>query len=45
MPQQWYDRMSTIQTYDQDQSAIGRINAWHMAYNMAKDRPLGGGFH
>jgi probable O-glycosylation ligase (exosortase A-associated) len=45
MPQQWYDRMATIQTYDQDQSAIGRINAWHMAYNMAKDRPLGGGFH
>ena len=43
MPQQWYDRMSTIQTYDQDQSAMGRINAWKMAFNMAKDRPLGGG--
>ncbi len=43
MPQQWYDRMSTIRTYDQDQSAMGRINAWKMAFNMAKDRPLGGG--
>ena len=43
MPQQWYDRMSTIQTYDQDQSAMGRINAWKMAFNMAKGRPLGGG--
>jgi probable O-glycosylation ligase (exosortase A-associated) len=43
MPQQWYDRMSTIQTYGQDQSAMGRINAWKMAFNMAKDRPLGGG--
>ena len=43
MPQQWYDRMATIQTYDQDQSAMGRINAWKMAFNMAKDRPLGGG--
>ena len=43
MPQQWFDRMSTIQTYDQDQSAMGRINAWKMAFNMAKDRPLGGG--
>lgn len=43
MPQQWYDRMSTIQTYEQDQSAMGRINAWKMAFNMAKDRPLGGG--
>jgi probable O-glycosylation ligase (exosortase A-associated) len=43
MPQQWYDRMSTIQTYQQDQSAMGRINAWKMAFNMAKNRPLGGG--
>jgi len=25
---------------------MGRINAWHMAYNLALDRPLvGGGFH
>jgi probable O-glycosylation ligase (exosortase A-associated) len=43
MPQEWYDRMSTIQNYEQDQSAMGRINAWKMAFNMAKDRPLGGG--
>ncbi len=27
-----------------DPSAMGRINAWKMAFNMAKDRPLGGGF-
>ncbi|TMG85217.1 MAG: putative O-glycosylation ligase, exosortase A system-associated [Betaproteobacteria bacterium] len=44
MPQQWYDRMETIKHYDTDQSALGRINAWKMAFNMAKDRPLGGGF-
>jgi probable O-glycosylation ligase (exosortase A-associated) len=43
MPQQWYDRMSTIQNYETDPSAMGRINAWKMAFNMAKDRPLGGG--
>ena len=43
MPQQWYDRMATIQNYESDQSAMGRINAWKMAFNMAKDRPLGGG--
>jgi probable O-glycosylation ligase (exosortase A-associated) len=43
MPQEWHDRMSTIQNYEQDQSAMGRINAWKMAFNMAKDRPLGGG--
>jgi probable O-glycosylation ligase (exosortase A-associated) len=44
MPQQWYDRMSTIETYEQDQSAMGRINAWWTAYNLAKDRITGGGF-
>ena len=44
MPQQWYDRMATIRDYENDQSAMGRINAWKMAYNMAKNRPLGGGF-
>ena len=44
MPQQWFDRMSTVKTYEQDESAMGRINAWHMAFNLAKDRPLGGGF-
>src|SRR6266496_4037422 len=41
MPQQWFDRMNTIGSYDQDASAMGRINAWHMAYNLAKDRLVG----
>lgn len=44
MPQEWYTRMSTIKTYEQDQSAQGRINAWHTAFNVAKDRITGGGF-
>jgi probable O-glycosylation ligase (exosortase A-associated) len=44
MPQQWYDRMASTQSYQEDPSAIGRINAWHMAFNLAKDKPLGGGF-
>lgn len=44
MPQQWYDRMTTIKTYEQDQSALGRINAWWTAWNVAKVRPTGGGF-
>jgi len=44
MPQEWFDRMNTIKTYETDPSAMGRINAWKMAFNMAKDRPLGGGF-
>lgn len=44
MPEAWMARMSTIETYDQDESALGRINAWWMAFNLAKDRFTGGGF-
>ncbi len=45
MPARWTERMDTIQTYDVDASAMGRINAWKMAANLANDRPLtGGGF-
>ncbi|PWB59969.1 MAG: putative O-glycosylation ligase, exosortase A system-associated [Nitrosomonadales bacterium] len=44
MPQQYWERMHTIKTYEQDASAMGRINAWHTAYNLAKNRITGGGF-
>lgn len=45
MPEKWFDKMATIGTYQQDGSAMGRINAWQFAFNLAKDRPLtGGGF-
>lgn len=44
MPQQWYDRMGTIKTYKEDESAMGRINAWHTAFNVATNRVTGGGF-
>jgi probable O-glycosylation ligase (exosortase A-associated) len=45
MPQTWYDRMATIENYQEDNSALGRINAWWFALNLAKARPLtGGGF-
>lgn len=45
IPEQWYNRMNTIESYSQDASAMGRINAWHMAVSLANDRPLtGGGF-
>ncbi|HEB55839.1 MAG TPA: putative O-glycosylation ligase, exosortase A system-associated [Gammaproteobacteria bacterium] len=45
LPQQWFDRMSTIENFEEDRSAMGRINAWTFAFNLAKDRPLtGGGF-
>jgi probable O-glycosylation ligase (exosortase A-associated) len=45
MPTTWLDRMSTIQTYQQDPSAMGRLETWKMLYNLASARPfLGGGF-
>lgn len=44
MPQSWYDRMDTIKTYEEDPSALGRINSWHTAFNVASDRIVGGGF-
>ena len=47
MPQKWEERMHTISTDrdELDESALGRINAWGFAWNLAKARPiLGGGF-
>lgn len=45
MPEKWFARIDTIAQYETDSSAQGRINAWHMAYNLALDRPfVGGGF-
>ncbi len=46
MPDHWFERMGTISTYQEDDSAMGRINAWWFAFNLAKDHPLvGGGFN
>jgi probable O-glycosylation ligase (exosortase A-associated) len=36
--------MGTIRTYGEDNSAQGRLTAWAMAWNLAKDRLMGGGF-
>lgn len=44
MPEEWWARMNTIETYQADSSAMGRINAWWMAFNLAKDNFFGGGF-
>lgn len=44
MPEQWWTRMGTIGTYQDDTSASGRINAWWMAWNLAKSNFFGGGF-
>lgn len=45
MPESWQSRMETIQDYEQDASAMGRINAWWTAWYVALDHPIvGGGF-
>lgn len=44
MPESWYERMSTIRNYEDDGSAMGRINAWMTMVNVANDRFFGGGF-
>ena len=44
MPAEWWARMGTIGTYQEDASAGGRINAWWMAWNLAKTNLFGGGF-
>jgi probable O-glycosylation ligase (exosortase A-associated) len=45
MPETWWAKMGTIATYEQDSSAMGRIEAWGFAVNLALHRPIvGGGF-
>ncbi len=44
MPAEWFERMNTIKDYKQDSSALGRINAWWTAFNVAKGNLTGGGF-
>jgi putative inorganic carbon (HCO3(-)) transporter len=45
MPAPWFARMATIDAFQQDQSALGRINAWGFALKVAASHPLGGGFN
>jgi probable O-glycosylation ligase (exosortase A-associated) len=45
MPDKWVDRIDTIQTYEQDRSAMGRIYVWKLAARIASEHPVvGGGF-
>ena len=43
MPETWHARMDTIQNYQEDSSAMGRINAWEYAVNVANHRLAGAG--
>lgn len=44
MPDSWWARMESIGDYEKDESAMGRLNAWALAFNVAKDNLFGGGF-
>lgn len=44
MPESWHQRMGGIENYQEDGSAMGRINAWKYAYNAANHNLLGVGF-
>lgn len=43
MPDEWWSRMHTIETYEQDASAMGRINAWGVAWQVALHNFFGAG--
>ncbi len=45
MPVEFHERIFSISDYSEDGSAMGRINAWWFAFNLAKEFPLtGAGF-
>jgi len=43
MPPVWMERMRNIPNYQEDLSALGRINAWWLAFILASDNPIVGG--
>lgn len=43
MPEHWWSRMDTIKSYEEDASSMGRINAWIVAWEVAKSNIFGGG--
>lgn len=44
MPSSWETRMNTIETFQNDSSAMGRIEAWKMTISLANRQFFGGGF-
>src|SRR5574341_48042 len=40
LPEGWLNRMQTIKTYEDDRSAMGRVEAWKVSILMGKERPL-----
>jgi len=45
LPEEWFGRMDTIQTYEEDKSASGRLEVWRDGWNHTLEHPiLGAGF-
>lgn len=44
MPASWEERMRTIQNYEEDGSAMGRITTWITTIRIANNNFMGGGF-
>jgi probable O-glycosylation ligase (exosortase A-associated) len=45
LPESFTGRMSTIKTYDEDNSASTRVAVWSWTWDFAKSHPFGGGFY
>ncbi|HYZ22787.1 MAG TPA: putative O-glycosylation ligase, exosortase A system-associated [Rhodopila sp.] len=41
----WVERISTVKSYDQESSALGRILVWRWTMDYVAQHPLGGGFN
>lgn len=45
MPAKYYERMATIENYEEDESANSRLSTWQFTYDFALSSPIiGGGF-
>lgn len=45
LPQEWFGRMETLETYQQDESAMSRIRTWRDGWNHTLQHPfVGSGF-
>jgi probable O-glycosylation ligase (exosortase A-associated) len=44
LPQSYYQRMATIGSHEQDQSASTRVAVWQWTLDYAAENPFGGGF-
>lgn len=44
-PQAFFDRIETLRNYEEDASANLRFMSWRLGWELAQDRPFGGGFY